>query len=59
MNNVSQNSEKLVHVVKEGESLYTIAKLYFGNGMKYSQIIELNQIEDPKNIKMGQQLRIR
>lgn len=54
----TENSE-LVHLVKEGESLYTIAKLYYGNGMKYLEIAEYNKISDPQSIRKGQRLLIK
>ena len=47
--------EKGVHVVKAGETLYGIARLY---GMDARDLKVLNKIEDP-NLKVGQTLRVR
>lgn len=44
-----------VHVVKPGETLYGIARLY---GMDARDLKVLNKIEDP-NLKVGQTLRVR
>jgi LysM repeat protein len=44
-----------VHVVKAGETLYGIARLY---GMDARDLKVLNKIEDP-NLKVGQTLRVR
>jgi len=55
----AKENTELVHVVKEGESLYTIAKLYYGNGMKYLEIAQYNQISDPQSIRKGERLKIK
>ncbi|MFA6016352.1 MAG: peptidoglycan DD-metalloendopeptidase family protein [Gallionellaceae bacterium] len=44
-----------VYVVQKGDTLYSIA---FLNGVDYVDIAELNDIEDPSFIKIGQQLSI-
>lgn len=44
-----------VHVLKKGETLYGIAREY---GVKYTDIIALNKIEDVKRLRVGQKIRI-
>lgn len=43
------------HVVKKGESLYTIAWRY---GLDYSELARLNRIKPPYMLRIGQQLRL-
>jgi nucleoid-associated protein YgaU len=49
-----------VHVVKEGESLWKIAKIELGNGARWEEIYELNKdvIPASKALHAGQSLRI-
>ena len=44
--------------VKEGESLFQIARKIYGNGFLYQTIAQDNQIENPDNIYVGQKLII-
>jgi nucleoid-associated protein YgaU len=44
--------------VKEGESLFQIARSIYGNGFLYETIAKDNQIENPNNIFVGQKLII-
>ncbi|NOX46935.1 MAG: LysM peptidoglycan-binding domain-containing protein [Chlorobi bacterium] len=44
--------------VKEGESLFTIARKVYGNGFKYGIIAEDNNISDPNRVQTGQKLII-
>lgn len=48
------------YTVKKDDSLSKIAKVYYGNAMKYPEIFEANRevIKDPDLIYPGQQLRI-
>lgn len=46
----------VVHVVKQGETLYTISQQY---GVPYSQVFHDNQIPDPSKLAVGQTLVIR
>ena len=43
------------HVVKQGESMYTIAQTY---GMRLSNLYKLNHLDPDYNIKTGDQLRV-
>ncbi len=57
--NVVVSSEKDwrpdVHVVQKGETLYGIA---FNYGLDYHEIAEINSIQNPKVIRVGQELRL-
>jgi len=48
----------VTHVVKDGESLYYIARIYLGNGELYPKIAEDNGIENPDIIITGTELII-
>ena len=45
------------YTVRSGESPYTIAKKY--NGVSADDILRWNSIKDPRNIKVGQKLKIK
>lgn len=44
------------YTVKKGDSLWNIAKRYYGNGMKYKDIASRNNIKNPNLIYPGQVL---
>ncbi len=44
-----------VHVLKKGETLYGLAREY---GVKYTDIIALNKIQDVTRLRVGQKIRI-
>lgn len=46
--------------VKSGDTLWKIAKQYYGDGSLYPDIFKANQdiLSDPDKIKVGQKLRI-
>ncbi len=48
------------YVIKSGDTLYGIAKEFYGNGMKYPEIFEANRevIVDADKIYPGQKIRI-
>ena len=52
--------EAQFHTVVSGDSLSKIAKHYYGDAMKYTEIFEANQpmLKDPNLIYPGQVLRI-
>ena len=43
------------HIVRRGESLYTIARRY---GVSYQDLVELNKLRNPRRISAGQRLCI-
>ena len=53
---LEQNSRKIEHVVKSGESPFVIAKQY--DGVTPEAILEWNNIDDPRKIQIGQKLII-
>lgn len=44
--------------VKEGDTLYTIAKKQLGNGEKYRDLITLNKLRNSSDIEVGQVIRL-
>ncbi len=42
--------------IEKGDTLYTISQKVYGNTSKVEEICELNQINDPDNIKYGQKI---
>lgn len=47
-------TENKVHVVQAGDTLWSIAKKYYGNGEKYTKIMEANpSIQNPNMIRNG------
>lgn len=54
----AKESNKKQWIVKEGESLFQIARTVYGNGFKYLKIAEDNNIEDPDALTAGQKLTI-
>lgn len=48
------------YTIQKGDTLYAVAKEFYGNGMKYPQIFEANRevIEDADKIYPGQKIRI-
>ena len=52
---VKKSTETLSYVVQKGDTMYSIA---FMHGVDYRELAELNKIENPGAIQIGQQLRI-
>jgi nucleoid-associated protein YgaU len=48
------------HTVQSGETLFRIARQYYGDGTHYMKIFEANKnwLEDPDHIEPGQELLI-
>lgn len=46
-----------IHIVKPGETLFSIARKEYGNGHKYKKIMKDNDIQN-SSIKIGQRLKI-
>ncbi len=53
-----KTSEERVHIVKPGESLYSIAKEYYGDKMYAFFIIQNNDFEDPNIIRVGMTVKL-
>lgn len=46
------------YIVKRGDTLWHIAKIFYGNGADYYKIVKANRIKDPNLIYPGQELKI-
>ncbi|MCF8337479.1 MAG: LysM peptidoglycan-binding domain-containing protein [Bacteroidales bacterium] len=53
-----KQQEVTYYKVKAGETLYSIAKRFYGDGKKYKKIMEDNNIEDPSDVQVGMKLKI-
>jgi len=47
-----------LHIVKEGESLWSISELYHGHGFKHHHIAGHNELDNPNHIEVGDTLVI-
>ncbi len=47
-----------MYIVKSGDNLSKISKLYYGNPNEFAKIVNANNIENPDKIKVGQELKI-
>lgn len=55
----SQSSKQTIyHIVVRGDTLWGIAKRYYGNGNRYPEIAKANNISNPDIIYVGQKLLI-
>ena len=55
----SSKSTPTKYTVKEGDTLWNICKEQLGDGQKYKEIAELNNIANPDVIHVGQVLRLK
>lgn len=46
------------YTVVSGDTLYIIAKKFYGDGSKYKELASNNSIKDPSNLKIGTVLRV-
>ena len=53
-----KQQEVTYYKVKAGETLYSIAERFYGEGKKYKKIMEDNNIEDPSDVQVGMKLKI-
>lgn len=51
-------SGETVYTVKSGDTLSAIAQKYFGDAGKYRDIAHFNNMSNPDDIQVGQQIRI-
>jgi LysM repeat protein len=49
------SSQETVHILKKGETIYSIARLY---GVDVQTILKINQITDPTKLPAGQKIQI-
>lgn len=45
-----------IYIVKDGDCLWNIDKNLYGAGAEYYRLVELNNIQDPNHIEVGQEL---
>jgi nucleoid-associated protein YgaU len=46
------------YTVQAGDNLSKISKLFYGSPNKYEKIVQINSIEDPDKIRIGQKITI-
>lgn len=44
------------YIVQKGDTLWNIAKRFYGAGAKYYRIVRKNHLQDPNHIEVGQKL---
>ena len=54
--NVGGNEQ--AYTIKSGDNLSRIAKRFYGEGSKYTDIAQANGISDPNKIQAGQELKL-
>jgi len=55
---VTKNNLPGKYTVKDGDTLFSIAQNYYGDGYKYTQLVTTNKLADANNISAGQVLDI-
>lgn len=50
------DEELVIYIIKKGDSLKSIAQKYYGNSNKEKTIANLNFIENPSSIKVGEEI---
>lgn len=53
-----QGNPPTTHTVKDGDLLFDIAKVYYGDGNKWQKISDANGKLKPEDLKIGQKLQI-
>jgi len=51
-------ADYVVHILKSGESVSKLAKLYYGDYKKFHIIAEFNNMSDATRVKIGQKIKI-
>jgi nucleoid-associated protein YgaU len=46
------------YIIKSGDSLSKVSKLFYGNANKYNEIAQANGIENPDRIQAGAQINV-
>lgn len=44
------------YIVQKGDTLWNIAKRFYGAGAEYYRIVRKNHLQDPNHIEVGQKL---
>lgn len=52
-----KNTKAKTYTVKRGDTLWNIAKKYYGSGAKYTKIVSANKLKS-NSVKVGQKLKI-
>jgi len=47
-----------IYIVQKGDTLMSICRKAYGDGLKYKEVMELNNIDDPDKIYMGQEIKL-
>lgn len=50
--------QKTYHVMKRGDTLYSLARQYYGDAKRWRDIAQANNIQDANNIPIGKRLVI-
>ncbi|MBU0686671.1 MAG: LysM peptidoglycan-binding domain-containing protein [Candidatus Margulisbacteria bacterium] len=50
--------KETTYIIQSGETLMSIARKFYGDGMKYKALAEYNGIDDPEAISVGQKILI-
>jgi len=50
------DEELIIYVIKEGDSLKSVAEKYYGNASKERAIADLNFIEKASSVKVGEEI---
>jgi len=48
----------LSYIVQKGDTLMSICRKIYGDGLKYKEIMGLNNIDDPDKIYIGQEIKL-
>ncbi|SNS25388.1 LysM domain-containing protein [Granulicella rosea] len=46
------------YTIKSGDTLSAVAKLFYGNGNKYPEIVKANHLPDPNNVAVGKTISL-
>lgn len=52
------NQKDIKYIIKPGDTLWSIAEKYLGDGSRYQELVDYNQIENPDLIYAGDTLKI-
>lgn len=52
------SKEYEIHVVKSGDTIMSICKEHYGSTSRYSEIVALNELEDPNILYVGQEIKL-